>query len=94
LTTLDAVRGGAAVVVFTGHYFRNFAPGFEHSVNGTPFYTLFNGPAAVILFFVLSGFVLSRRPIKTGDIFDVTGGAIKRWPRLAGPVVVSALHIF
>ncbi len=68
LTAFDAVRGGAAVIVFTGHYFRNFAPDFERSVNGTIFYTLFNGSAAVVVFFVLSGFVLSRRPLLTGKI--------------------------
>jgi len=95
LTALDAVRGGAAVVVFTGHYFRNFAPEFEKSLNGTILYALLNGPAAVILFFVLSGFVLSRRPILAGRVSGIVIAAIKRWPRLAGPVIVSSFfYIF
>ena len=81
-------------MVFTGHYFRNFAPDFERSANGTFFFTLFNGPAAVILFFVLSGFVLSRRPIRTGSVSDTITAALKRWPRLAGPVVLSPWPIF
>lgn len=82
-------------MVFTGHYFRNFAPDFERSANGTVFFTLFNGPAAVILFFVLSGFVLSWRPILTGGVSDTIAAAAKRWPRLAGPVILSSLaYIF
>lgn len=90
LTSLDAVRGVAALVVFSGHYFRNFAPEFEKSLNGTIVYTLLNGPAAVILFFVLSGFVLSRSPILAQKASGIVIAAIKRWPRLAGPVVASS----
>lgn len=90
LTSLDAVRGVAAVVVFSGHYFRNYSPEFEKSLNGTVFYTLLNGPAAVILFFVLSGFVLSRGPVLARKTSLIVLAAIKRWPRLAGPVVASS----
>ncbi|WP_088348765.1 MULTISPECIES: acyltransferase [Rhodomicrobium] len=95
VTGLDAIRGAAAFIVFTGHFFRNFAPGLERSANGTPFYTLFNGSAAVIVFFVLSGFVLSRRPLRSGRVLDIADAAIKRWPRLAGPVLLAGFaYIF
>lgn len=83
------------MIVFSGHYFRNFAPEFEKSLNGTILYSLLNGPAAVILFFVLSGFVLSRGPILARNVSGIVSAAIKRWPRLAGPVIASSfVYIF
>ena len=52
---------------------------------------LVNGPAAVTFFFVLSGFVLTRRYFKTGDVTIIARSAVKRWPRLAGPVLLTVL---
>ena len=40
------------------------------------------------MFFVLSGLVLSRAYLQTGDASIIARGALKRWPRLAGPVVL------
>ena len=85
---LEAVRGLAACAVVAGHYFTNYAPGFVDCIVGTPLVFLLNGKAAVVLFFVLSGFVLSLRPLQNGGA--ILAG-FKRWPRLAGPVVLSSL---
>ena len=43
------------------------------------------------MFFVLSGFVLTRRFLLEGDHQIILRGAIKRWPRLAGPALAAAL---
>ncbi len=61
---LDALRGVAAVVVMLYHFFRLWA-GTAHArwverlFTATPLRLLVSGRAAVVLFFVLSGFVLS-----------------------------------
>lgn len=91
LTELNAVRGLAAGVVFAGHFFANFLPHEQAALDGSPFYFLFNGPAAVILFFVLSGFVLTLRPIERGRFAGLLIPMLKRWPRLAGTVVAASL---
>lgn len=51
----------------------------------------FNGSAAVTLFFVLSAFVLTRHFLTTGNQQIILRGVVKRWPRLAGPVLVTVL---
>lgn len=57
---LDALRGLAALSVFFKHLHGVF---FSHHIalDLTPVYMLWAGGEAVILFFVLSGFVLARR---------------------------------
>src|SRR5664279_4638072 len=42
-----------------------------------------NGSAAVVVFFVLSGFVLTYRAIESKDTALLWLGAAKRWPRRA-----------
>jgi peptidoglycan/LPS O-acetylase OafA/YrhL len=91
LTELDALRGIAAFVVFSGHFCEGLVPSVTASVNGTPAFTALNGPAAVIVFFVLSGFVLTLRPMQARRWGRFIVLALKRWPRLAGPVVVAGL---
>lgn len=98
LQELDALRGLAAIVVATGHFFFGFAPrihGLESGglagAAGTPMFAVFNGSAAVIFFFVLSGFVLASRPLATRELEDIIRPALRRWPRLAGPVVIVSV---
>lgn len=50
-----------------------------------------NGPLAVQIFFVLSGYVLVKRYIETGDAVLLRTAALKRYPRLMIPVAVSCL---
>ena len=59
---LDSLRGLAALVVFISHYL--FVLPIGEKIHGsllmyTPIRVLSNGHTSVILFFVLSGFVLS-----------------------------------
>lgn len=56
LPELQALRGYAAVVVLFGHATEAYAtPGWFHQIS-----LIFNGRMAVVLFFTLSGFVLTR----------------------------------
>ncbi len=91
LTELDALRGIAAVIVFNGHFCEGLLPAVTIALNGTPLFTTLNGPAAVIVFFGLSGFVLTLRPLRARRFRPFAVLALKRWPRLAGPVVVAGL---
>jgi peptidoglycan/LPS O-acetylase OafA/YrhL len=56
-----------------------------------PWFLAVNGLGAVVFFFVLSGFVLSLGPLRRNDHRAVLQSAIKRWPRLAGPVLLTVL---
>jgi peptidoglycan/LPS O-acetylase OafA/YrhL len=98
---LEALRGVAAITVLLWHSMLGFFPQWsgifpgswpqDRALIGQVWFGLINGPAAVILFFVLSGFVLTRHFLITGDQKIILRGAIKRWPRLAGPVLVTTL---
>ncbi len=91
LTELDSVRGIAAVIVFNLHFLGGVRGDVLAWLRATPFYGAANGGAAVMLFFVLSGFVLTLAPLRAGRLRRLAGPAIRRYPRLAGPVVVAGL---
>ncbi|WP_264293866.1 acyltransferase family protein [Diaphorobacter aerolatus] len=90
--SLDGLRGVACVVVVICHYLQIYVPaafegkypdlfGEKWWVN-SPLNLLFNGHAAVILFFVLSGFVLSApffREWATHGIGGRSSSAILGW---------------
>ncbi len=57
----------------------------------SPLFVFVSGGAAVAFFFVLSGDVLATPLLASGDRRALLRGAVKRWPRLAGPVVVVVL---
>ncbi len=87
---LEGVRGLAAIVVVFSHTATAFAPRLD-AIQDTPFNLLINGDAAVIIFFVLSGYVLTRQYFVTGKPIVILRGMLKRWPRLMGPVLAAAL---
>jgi peptidoglycan/LPS O-acetylase OafA/YrhL len=63
LSELDALRGLAALSVFLGHAFGMMpqTPKLLLAIGNTPLRFFYDGNAAVLLFFVLSGFVLNLR---------------------------------
>ena len=98
--SLEAMRGLAAMVVVFWHLLLAFDPErsgalaqFPHALSwiGCPWFGLVNGPAAVGFFFVLSGYVLTKRSLQAGDSASLARGAVKRWPRLAGTVGLTCL---
>src|SRR5260370_31080118 len=98
--SLEALRGIAAIVILLGHTIISFLPSLygvfgesdpAFSLSRTPFFALINAQAAVTFTFVLSGFVLTRRYFATHDNDIVWRGMIKRWPRLAGPALISVI---
>jgi peptidoglycan/LPS O-acetylase OafA/YrhL len=102
---LDGLRGLAALVVMLYHYLLSFYPAIftlqardshtagniEAWIGTSPLSFMFNGNFAVCLFFVLSGYVLSLRFFSEGDLSSPGVSAIKRYFRMAIPIICSVL---
>ena len=89
---LDSLRGLAAVSVFFTHYIgmKMSLPLFN-ILRPSPLGILFNGSAAVILFFVLSGFVLSLPFIDNGKSLKLTAFYTKRIFRIYPAYIVAII---
>ncbi len=99
---LESIRGIGALAVVFFHFLEIFFPAFltgdpaqqhlgggiEWLVYSTPLRLLVNGPAAVTIFFVLSGYVLTYKFFNTQNTEHLASGAIRRYFRLA-PVVLA-----
>lgn len=102
---LDSIRGLAALMVVADHFLYTFyasviagegtptqhAPILNNLFHGFPLGFLVNGAFAVILFFVLSGFVLTLQFYQTKDPQALVKQAYKRYLRLGIPVVAVVL---
>lgn len=100
LLYLESIRGLAALAVLFSHAFIAFFPypisapealssgndTIGHLFYGLPLGFITAGMFAVVLFFVLSGYVLTYRFFKTNDTDELKKQAAKRYPRLAIPV--------
>ncbi|MCX6795316.1 MAG: acyltransferase [Candidatus Falkowbacteria bacterium] len=105
---LDGLRGVAALMVVFNHFFTAFYPAlyfglatpenlknpFQIFIAGSVFNIFYNGNFAVCIFFVLSGYVLSRKFFHEKKSNIAISGAIKRYPRLLVPVLSSLLLVF
>ena len=88
---LEAMRGVASFSVLAWHLAGAFFQRPVFTVSPREWFAIFTGPAAVNFFFVLSGLVLTRRALAQGDASALARSALKRWPRLAGPIVITML---
>ncbi|SDB89665.1 acyltransferase family protein [Acinetobacter boissieri] len=108
LNAAESIRGLACVAVVLSHLSLGFYPYLHHfapkdSIHGTwnytlhhsPFAFLYSGTAAVFVFFVLSGYILSYVILKNKNrpkkILEM---AVKRYPRLAIPAFLSCVIIW
>jgi hypothetical protein len=66
---LDSIRGLAALFVLLCHTTKAFdwPPAYWTLINWPFIYILFDGKAAVVMFFVLSGYVLSKPYVTSAD---------------------------
>ncbi|HEY6159873.1 MAG TPA: acyltransferase [Bacteroidia bacterium] len=101
---LEGIRGIAAFMVLGHHFMLAFYPGaydnnpvrfhtktLEHWYYASPLNVLTNGNFCVTIFFVLSGYVLSRRYWQQKDISIVSSAAKRRFPRLFIPVAFTLI---
>lgn len=99
---LDGIRGVAAFLVFVHHFLLCFYPahysfniketnlhGWDVAYGRNVLSVFTNGNYCVFIFFVLSGFVLSRKYYHTGDIETPVWAQYKRFVRLYIPVAFS-----
>jgi peptidoglycan/LPS O-acetylase OafA/YrhL len=100
LIPLEAMRGLAAIIVLIHHVILGFAPYISgllpqardaSSLVGKWYFFLLNGTASVTFFFTLSGFVLCWSFFNSGDKRHLLKAFFKRWPRLAGLVLITTL---
>jgi peptidoglycan/LPS O-acetylase OafA/YrhL len=100
LAELDGLRGIAALIVVVWHFAFGFlpewigiVPNFDPAAGlvGSPAFALIDGPGAVMLFFVLSGYVLPLGYFRSGRIDVVLRAVAKRWFRLVGLTVTAAV---
>jgi peptidoglycan/LPS O-acetylase OafA/YrhL len=89
---LDAIRGIAALIVVFYHCYMwfPFLKGASELVDYTPASRLLMGRLAVLLFFVLSGFILSQ-PVIRGVALDYGRFVARRIFRIYVPFFVSIL---
>lgn len=101
ILALESLRGLAALIVVFSHIVAAFYPAlalgssqavshskFESIILTTPLGALVNGHVAVIVFFILSGFVLSYGYFTRS--IDLVSAAVKRYFRLV-PIVFASI---
>lgn len=93
LAYLDAVRGIAALAVVWGHLYLAFGVEYFRPIMRTPLHLFFDAYAAVTIFFVLSGYVLSVRYLSMQRIgeFNLWGFYVKRYCRIVLPFLAVFL---
>jgi peptidoglycan/LPS O-acetylase OafA/YrhL len=100
LVPLEGLRGIAAAIVVLYHLVLGFTPkGVGKVPHGHGFWDtiaqfglgLLNGGAAVAVFFVLSGFILSLPFARDRRVIKVIIALLKRWPRLAALTTIACL---
>lgn len=108
ITYLDGLRGLAAVIVLIWHFSNVFYPAtlngdpkishlpfaFDAWLFNSPVSFFYNGDFAVSIFFVLSGYVLTKAYFVKKDKDILIKRAIARYPRLLIPSAVSMLFVF
>lgn len=108
LNAAESIRGLACVAVVLSHLSLSFYPYLHHfaskermhgtwnyTLHHSPFAFLYSGTAAVFVFFVLSGYILSyvvlKNPNRPKKIIEM---ALKRYPRLAIPAFLSCVIVW
>jgi peptidoglycan/LPS O-acetylase OafA/YrhL len=104
---LEGLRGLASLAVVVGHFTFVFLPylgtlwrpvsgaqprfALERILEVPPLTLMFSADAAVSVFFVMSGYVLMRRFLRTGAVEELQAAAAKRYIRLVLPSFVSVM---
>lgn len=89
---LETMRGIAALIVVFAHSRGAFVSSVAKGVTAPQLFNIFfAGGSAVMFFFVLSGFVLTRRFIEEESPVYLARSILKRYFRLVAPALLSCL---
>ena len=104
---IEGLRGLAAIMVVFSHIVLTFWPAlhsrsdcsatckpWQYGVINSPLSFLYSGTFSVCVFFVMSGFVLSRTFFLTSDDAAIRQQFAKRYLRLAIPVLTCTLLVY
>lgn len=98
---MDGLRGWAAIFVLLHHVSQQVggaqAPQWHFKFFDRPFSFIplfLDGRLSVFVFFALSGFVLSRPFFTSGSRLQVLDLALRRYPRLAIPIICYCIIVF
>ena len=101
LCALEGLRGAASFIVVMDHFLYAFFPALffplqyafhypiEKVITSSPLSVFYNGDLSVVMFFILSGFVLSFKFFKKNYKEVAIAGFIKRFPRLTIHIIFS-----
>lgn len=92
-TALDGLRGWAALSVLGYHFYIELGRLLLPFPAMLPLSAIFNGPMAVAIFFVLSGYVLTVGGWGLADKTPVLRQMLKRYPRLVLPILANTLIV-
>ena len=103
IRALDGLRGLAALIVVISHCALAFFPYLHSGVSAdlnadwqiavfnSPFLALYSGGFSISVFFVLSGYVLSRKYFANGDTSWIPEASAKRYLRLVIPTFCAVM---
>lgn len=109
INSAESIRGLACLAVVFSHLSLSFIPylhrfdvndiannSFIYAIHHSPFAFWYSGTAAVFIFFVLSGYVLSYALCKSPELIltKLKNMCIKRYPRLMIPALISCVIIW
>lgn len=107
LLHLEGLRGFACAIVAVSHYLLAFYPAFYFGretqnqpielptlVLTSPIHFLYNGNFAVMIFFMLSGYVLSIHYFSKPTLRNPISASVKRYFRLTIPVLMSMIFVY
>lgn len=91
---LDALRGIAACIVVFWHFYQSLSPEtfpswIQWGMEGTPVYIFISGTESVMLFFLLSGFVLSLPFLRDPKHLTYPSFLVKRIARIYLPYLAA-----
>lgn len=92
-TVLDGLRGWGALTVLAYHLLVEIYP--PSAATAAALYRLapFNGPLAVVIFFIVSGYSLSIGFLRTGERWRLKRIMVGRYFRLATPILIATLLV-
>lgn len=102
ITHLEGLRGLCCLIVVFDHCVNKFFPALRYTgvskikdvIAWSPLNLIYSGSPSVMIFFILSGFVLSNNYNKTKDRSLLISSSLKRYPRLISPIFFAMIVMY